>query len=74
MQTPNAHRLNILTPSEIKYLYGLPQFGDQERQQYFEMSAQEHQSVEQRRAAIGIFQVLESRVRQLFAPRHLNPQ
>jgi len=59
MQTPNAHRLNILTPSEIKDLYGLPQFGDQERQQYFEMSAQEHQSVEQRRAAIGIFQVLE---------------
>ena len=59
MQTPNAHRLNILTPSEINELYSLPQFGDEERQQYFDMSAQELQSVEQRRSAIGIFQALE---------------
>jgi hypothetical protein len=59
MQTPNAHRLNILTPSEINELYSFPQFGDEERQQYFDMSAQELQSVEQRRSAIGIFQALE---------------
>lgn len=59
MQTPNAHRLNILTPSEINELYSLPQFGDEDRQLYFDMSAQELQSVEQRRSAIGIFQALE---------------
>lgn len=41
MSTPNANRLNILTSAEITEIYGLPQFGDEERRQYFDMSAQE---------------------------------
>ena len=59
MQVSNAHRLNILTPAEIVELYGRPHFGDEERALYFDMSAHECQSVEQRRSAIGIFQALE---------------
>jgi hypothetical protein len=59
MTKPNANRLNILTPSEITELYGLPQFGDEERRHYFDMSAQERQVVEGRRSAAGIFLSLE---------------
>lgn len=59
MTKPNANRLNILTPAEITELYGLPQFGDEERRHYFDMSAQERQVVEGRRSAAGIFLALE---------------
>lgn len=59
MTKPNANRLHILTPAEITELFGLPQFGDEERCHYFDTSAQEHQVVEGRRSTAGIFQALE---------------
>jgi hypothetical protein len=32
MSSADSHRLNILTSAEINDLYGLPRFGDNERQ------------------------------------------
>jgi hypothetical protein len=59
MSSADSHRLNILTAAEINELYDLPQFGDNERQLFFDMSEAEHQSISSRRASAGIFVALE---------------
>lgn len=59
MSSADSHRLNILTSAEINELYGLPRFGDNERQLFFDMSEAEHLSIQSRRASAGIFQALE---------------
>ncbi len=59
MSSANSHRLNILTSAEINDLYGLPRFGDNERQLFFDMSETEYLSIQSRRASAGIFQALE---------------
>jgi TnpA family transposase len=42
----NSHRLSILTKREIDDLYGLPCFSDEDRNLYFDLSADEKSAVE----------------------------
>lgn len=59
MSKPNTHRLTILTAPEINELYGLPRFSDEERLHFFDMNAQEQQTLATHRNAVGIFLALE---------------
>ncbi|AHX13360.1 transposase [Dyella jiangningensis] len=57
--TTNPHRLAILASEEIDDLYGLPQFTDDERLLYFDLSAAEQAAVAMRRGTTGVYLVLQ---------------
>ncbi|CAM5550734.1 hypothetical protein RLIN73S_05916 [Rhodanobacter lindaniclasticus] len=56
---PSSHRLNILTPEEVEDLYGLPQFSDDDRNLYFDLSPLERASVDARTPAVGVYLALD---------------
>ena len=55
----SSHRLNILTPEEIEDLYGLPQFTDDDRNLYFDLSPPERSAVDARTTSVGVYLALE---------------
>lgn len=55
----SSHRLNILTPEEVEDLYGLPQFTDDDRKLFFDLSPPERVAVEARTPSVGVYLALE---------------
>lgn len=55
----DSHRLALLSAAEIEALYGFPNFSDEDRQAYFELSEQELAVVEARYRSVGLFFALE---------------
>lgn len=59
MSSVRAHRLAILSHEEVDELYGLPQFTDDDRHTYFDLSPPEQEAVEAHARATGVFLALE---------------
>lgn len=59
MSSARDHRLAILSREEIDELYGLPQFTDDDRHTYFDLSVPEQAAIEVRAASTGVFLALE---------------
>jgi hypothetical protein len=49
----DSHRLSILTAEEIEDLYGFPRFTDEDRHQYFDLSAPERVAVDAHTAPVA---------------------
>lgn len=55
----DSHRLAILSPEEIDDLYGLPQFTDDHRRLYFDLSPPEREAVDARTPSVAVYLALE---------------